>query len=128
MGCGRFPGRRLGGPAIRSSRLVPPLPHWTASSTSVLRENRLHPICHRFVKSGVAIASQNFLPWRGYVDWSFVGSCGDRVSRGVRQQHGIWWESSTSPSSASSATASCRRRSEERRVGKECRSRWSPYH
>ena len=22
----------------------------------------------------------------------------------------------------------CRRRSEERRVGKECRSRWSPYH
>src|SRR3712207_8458980 len=24
--------------------------------------------------------------------------------------------------------ASCGRRSEERRVGKECRSRWSPYH
>ena len=23
---------------------------------------------------------------------------------------------------------SCRARSEERRVGKECRSRWSPYH
>ena len=23
---------------------------------------------------------------------------------------------------------SCRKRSEERRVGKECRSRWSPYH
>src|SRR2546428_10543380 len=26
------------------------------------------------------------------------------------------------------ATLSGRRRSEERRVGKECRSRWSPYH
>src|SRR5205085_5473256 len=25
-------------------------------------------------------------------------------------------------------THPCRRRSEERRVGKECRSRWSPYH
>src|SRR2546427_5152424 len=25
-------------------------------------------------------------------------------------------------------TAELRRRSEERRVGKECRSRWSPYH
>ena len=25
-------------------------------------------------------------------------------------------------------TALCKRRSEERRVGKECRSRWSPYH
>ena len=24
--------------------------------------------------------------------------------------------------------ATCDRRSEERRVGKECRSRWSPYH
>src|SRR3989449_10680821 len=27
-----------------------------------------------------------------------------------------------------STTASALRRSEERRVGKECRSRWSPYH
>src|SRR2546427_12998968 len=26
------------------------------------------------------------------------------------------------------ARRGCRRRSEERRVGKECRSRWSPYH
>ena len=26
------------------------------------------------------------------------------------------------------AAAGCRLRSEERRVGKECRSRWSPYH
>ena len=26
------------------------------------------------------------------------------------------------------ASLRCRRRSEERRVGKECRSRWSPYH
>src|SRR5688572_20384535 len=32
----------------------------------------------------------------------------------------------TSP--RSTATASFARRSEERRVGKECRSRWSPYH
>ena len=30
--------------------------------------------------------------------------------------------------SASSSTASGAARSEERRVGKECRSRWSPYH
>src|SRR2546429_4336705 len=29
---------------------------------------------------------------------------------------------------ASEASGSGRRRSEERRVGKECRSRWSPYH
>ena len=30
--------------------------------------------------------------------------------------------------SPAAATASTRTRSEERRVGKECRSRWSPYH
>src|SRR5690349_24783568 len=33
-----------------------------------------------------------------------------------------WWSSAISKARASSA-----RRSEERRVGKECRSRWSPY-
>ena len=30
--------------------------------------------------------------------------------------------------SSPSASKTCHRRSEERRVGKECRSRWSPYH
>src|SRR3712207_454806 len=30
--------------------------------------------------------------------------------------------------SAYSSYSGCRQRSEERRVGKECRSRWSPYH
>ena len=35
----------------------------------------------------------------------------------------------SSPTEASSLlTADIRGRSEERRVGKECRSRWSPYH
>src|SRR3712207_7668153 len=43
-----------------------------------------------------------------------VGALGDRVARGVRDAGGGVDELS--------------RRSEERRVGKECRSRWSPYH
>src|SRR2546427_5907535 len=37
----------------------------------------------------------------------------------------------TSPrrcSGGGAASSTCRTRSEERRVGKECRSRWSPYH
>ena len=40
------------------------------------------------------------------------------------------WMASVCPSSSafSSAACSAHRRSEERRVGKECRSRWSPYH
>ena len=32
------------------------------------------------------------------------------------------------PAAAGDIAAWCRMRSEERRVGKECRSRWSPYH
>src|SRR5712664_4437796 len=32
------------------------------------------------------------------------------------------------PCGASLPRSTCGRRSEERRVGKECRSRWSPYH
>src|SRR5256885_11630026 len=35
----------------------------------------------------------------------------------ANSKHDRWWE-----------LTSQRRRSEERRVGKECRSRWSPYH
>src|SRR3712207_9238931 len=35
---------------------------------------------------------------------------------------------SPSPPKRSSERAPTARRSEERRVGKECRSRWSPYH
>src|SRR5215213_9943501 len=35
---------------------------------------------------------------------------------------------SSCPSAVSGWPARCCRRSEERRVGKECRSRWSPYH
>ena len=39
------------------------------------------------------------------------------------------YEEALEPSSAgTSVTFLCADRSEERRVGKECRSRWSPYH
>ena len=34
----------------------------------------------------------------------------------------------TSSTTAGQETATTEQRSEERRVGKECRSRWSPYH
>src|SRR6266496_3151466 len=36
--------------------------------------------------------------------------------------------SGPAPGTAASCRSPPRRRSEERRVGKECRSRWSPYH
>src|SRR3712207_8333116 len=34
----------------------------------------------------------------------------------------------TTTTPATAGSSRCSRRSEERRVGKECRSRWSPYH
>src|SRR2546422_10860662 len=42
--------------------------------------------------------------------------------RGLPERHISWF----SPGKRTKRTS--RRRSEERRVGKECRSRWSPYH
>src|ERR1039457_4944698 len=37
-------------------------------------------------------------------------------------------ETKKAPAASSSSTKGLSHRSEERRVGKECRSRWSPYH
>ena len=45
----------------------------------------------------------------------------DKLSEGVEKQ-------SRKALSVAAATAAAAWRSEERRVGKECRSRWSPYH
>ena len=55
-------------------------------------------------------------------DISYDGICRCE-GMGVNDQD-IGWTVSLS----SSALASTAERSEERRVGKECRSRWSPYH
>src|SRR3712207_9084354 len=38
------------------------------------------------------------------------------------------YQSQIRESSATDLVVTCQSRSEERRVGKECRSRWSPYH
>src|SRR3712207_8475537 len=45
------------------------------------------------------------------------------LSRNFRRDGPLSWPSQLTPSKPSSEP-----RSEERRVGKECRSRWSPYH
>ena len=50
----------------------------------------------------------------------------------VRYFHRLHWDLNTLGAAAiardKDATAHVLKRSEERRVGKECRSRWSPYH
>ena len=47
----------------------------------------------------------------------------------VKQQgNGLWYKSPLREEHEPSFKVNTDRRSEERRVGKECRSRWSPYH
>src|SRR6266511_4213445 len=52
-----------------------------------------------------------------------VQTCALPISRSVRAQLESRW-----PSGSASHSVRTWSRSEERRVGKECRSRWSPYH
>ena len=42
--------------------------------------------------------------------------------------HWLWWETHFDNFHPEADRLYCLTRSEERRVGKECRSRWSPYH
>src|SRR6266540_5907752 len=54
-----------------------------------------------------------------------VQTCALPISRGGRGEHQV---GSLVPAVGTLRDHSSPRRSEERRVGKECRSRWSPYH
>ena len=60
---------------------------------------------------------------RGAVSFSMSAAGGLRVTRGEAESPELVFVDSFA-----SALKSERKRSEERRVGKECRSRWSPYH
>src|SRR5437763_13978291 len=63
----------------------------------------------------------------GIRDTSVTGvqTCALPISEGPQAPQGPPTPQVSNPSKSPSATT---QRSEERRVGKECRSRWSPYH
>ena len=46
----------------------------------------------------------------------------------AKQLNAAWAELDLAKAEGFTGTVSYSKRSEERRVGKECRSRWSPYH
>ena len=63
-------------------------------------------------------------------DWSSDVCSSDLNARRreTRTGYAIYKESPNSPDKIDACMAGLSARSEERRVGKECRSRWSPYH
>ena len=81
---------------------------------------------HKFLKEGKsfqqALATRSFEP--DSPNWTPRISGIVDIERGVRYCMSIL----KSADSKGSACNRYHRRSEERRVGKECRSRWSPYH
>jgi len=52
----------------------------------------------------------------------------DRYRKKKISLHGMWTATGRLETKLDRLLARRQRRSEERRVGKECRSRWSPYH
>src|SRR2546425_12309398 len=59
---------------------------------------------------------------------NLVDSMGPRKENGNRESRFLGGEHSGEMAACDAGCCGLVRRSEERRVGKECRSRWSPYH
>src|SRR5256885_5016064 len=57
-----------------------------------------------------------------------VSQCQPRPRISLRFSRPLYQPSKATQSGAKPRSLAARTRSEERRVGKECRSRWSPYH
>ena len=59
---------------------------------------------------------------------AFLAACGGSDSGGGSKGDNAGADKSGLITKPVDTTKSAKKRSEERRVGKECRSRWSPYH
>ena len=89
------------------------------------------------VQIGIVVGGGNF--WRGRSSGKMERTLADKIGMLATvmnalavsdklEQLGVPTEVFTSITMPQVAPAFTRKRSEERRVGKECRSRWSPYH
>src|SRR5882762_3685371 len=87
----------------------------------VLREEAQDPVHVAAVEGGVDLHQQVDAGARG----GRGGRHGPDSARGGPAGQAGWYHPRMPPPAAGPVTAA---RSEERRVGKECRSRWSPYH
>ena len=109
----------------------------TPKEAHVLVVKRIFKYLKRTTKFGIWYPKGNELTLVSYTDADWEGSIDDKkITSGATLYLGeclVYWLSKKKPSVSLSTTeveyieaATCR--SEERRVGKECRSRWSPYH
>ena len=73
-----------------------------------------------------AESKEMFISAPGWADW--MDEYGDDTDRLVSDMCNIYQVSHMTMLDLLSASGLTKARSEERRVGKECRSRWSPYH
>ena len=88
------------------------------NSAAVIHDGRLADVYHkqRLPNYGVFDEMRYFSPGQGCPLYTIAG-----VGVGVNVCEDIWYPNGPTEAQAHG-------RSEERRVGKECRSRWSPYH
>src|SRR2546430_4368208 len=103
----------------------------------VLTEDDINPVMKRLIEDGMQISAihHHLLHMSIPVFYMHIGGHGDPVSL-ARTLHAalalsktpLSQPAPTPPAPLDLDTAAIEKRSEERRVGKECRSRWSPYH
>src|SRR3712207_9577047 len=90
--------------------------------TTLFRSERGHvAYVRRVVRTDIDVDHVNQLGWTALLEAVILGDGSRRYQRIVR----ILLDAGAHPSLPD---LEGRTRSEERRVGKECRSRWSPYH
>src|SRR3712207_9583059 len=84
---------------------------------------------HPMAAENVHVGPSDYVPWLTDRKWCYIrmeGTTFGNVPLNLELKLEVW----DSPNSAGVVidAVRCAKRSEERRVGKECRSRWSPYH
>ena len=94
---------------------------WVVERTLTAARSRLHARIQIFERQDTGVENSSQLR-------DLVPLDGRHKRDQVSQESAISWISAEAVNRPSRTPSSRRIRSEERRVGKECRSRWSPYH
>src|SRR2546421_10154074 len=92
-----------------------------ASEIILVKDIELYSLCEHHLLPFIGRAHVAYLPAGKVIGLSKVARIVDVFARRLQIQENLTTQ-------IADALMKCLERSEERRVGKECRSRWSPYH